>query len=385
MKRSTDRILTTHVGSLNRPPDLMDVLREKYAGHPYDEGAYQERLRADVAEVVKKQVDVGVDVPSDGEFGKPGFNYYPHERMTGFTPRPPRPPTPQSRRGRDRSAFPDFYDEYDRSLQHATGDLPAMECTGPITYRGQELLKRDLDNFKAALSGVEVADAFYAAVAPNNFGRGENKYYPSSDAFIEAVAEALKTEYRMIVDAGFVLQVDAPLGTYDLLSMSLEEFRVWLERGIEMLNHALEGIPEDRVRYHMCWGSWHGPHKFDVPMKDVIDIVLKSRAQAISFEAANPAHEHEYEDWEDLKLPEGKILLPGVVTHSTNIIENPRLVAQRIERYANLVGRENVIASTDCGFSQGAFSAKIHPSLVWAKLEALAEGARLASERLWEA
>src|SRR5581483_3095891 len=227
MKRSTDRILTTHVGSLNRPTALVEMLRDRYAGGAYSEADYNERLRSSVADIVRKQADVGIDILSDGEFGKPGFNYYPHERMTGFTPRGPRPPSGQRERGRDRSAFPEFYDEYDRSLQHATGELPAMECTGPITYRGEELLKRDLENFRASLRGLPVEEAFYAAVAPNNFGRGENRYYPTPEAFVGAVADALKTEYRMIVDAGFILQVDAPLGTYDLLSMSLEEFRRW--------------------------------------------------------------------------------------------------------------------------------------------------------------
>jgi 5-methyltetrahydropteroyltriglutamate--homocysteine methyltransferase len=212
-----------------------------------------------------------------------------------------------------------------------------------------------------------------------------NQYYPSDDAFREAVANALSDEYHMIVDAGFLLQIDAPIGSssYDGSAASLAEARRRLAAGIELLNHALTGIPEERVRYHFCWGSWHGPHKFDVPMKDMIDIVLGAHVQAISLEAANAAHEHEYEDWEDIKLPESKILLPGVVTHATNIIENPRLVAQRIERYARIAGRENVIASTDCGFSQGAFSAKVHPSITWAKLEALVEGAKLASQRLW--
>lgn len=383
MRRSTDRILTTHVGSINRPPALMEILEKKYTGRPHDETVHVARLSASVAEVVKKQVEVGIDVPSDGEFGKSGFNHYPLERLTGFTPRKG-PPEPQQRGGRDREVFRDFYTEYDK-LQPMTGDvLVPMECIGPIAYES-DLLKRDLENFRAALSGFNVEEAFYPAVAPWVFQGRYNRYYRTHEEFVVAVAEALKTEYRMIVDAGFLLQIDAPTGSdgYDGTPESVAESRTRLAANIELLNHALADIPEDRVRYHFCWGSWHGPHTFDIPMKDMIDIVLTVRAQAISLEAANPAHEHEYEDWETIKLPEGKLVLPGVVTHSTNIVENPRVVAQRIERYARVVGRENVIASTDCGFSQGAFSAKVHPSIAWAKLEALVQGAQLASQRLW--
>lgn len=383
MQRSEDRILTTHVGSINRPPRLMEILEKKYTGNPYDGAAYAARLSARVADVVKRQAELGIDVPSDGEFGKSGFNHYPVERMTGFSPHQG-PPEPVQRGGRDRDVFSDFYVEYDK-LQPMTGNVLApMACSGPITYQA-DLLKQDLENFRAALHGLKVEDAFYPAIAPWAFQARYNQYYPTNEAFLDAVASALKTEYRMIVDAGFLLQIDAPVGSgsYDRTPESVAECRRQLASGIEILNHALAGIPEDRVRYHFCWGSWHGPHRFDIPMKDVIDVVFKAHAQAISVEAANVAHEHEYEDWEDIKLPEGKLLLPGVVTHSTNIIEHPRLVAQRIERYARVVGRENVIASTDCGFSQGAFSAKVHPSITWAKLEALVEGARLASQKLW--
>ena len=383
MKRSENRILTSHVGSLNRPPELMEILKERYSSKSYDEGAYTAQLRASVAEVVKRQAEIGIDVPSDGEFGKVGFNHYPIERMTGFSPYEG-PSGGQQRGGRDREAFPDFYEEYDK-LQPQTGDvLGPMACTGPITYQ-PEALKRDLANFKSALGGVQIEEAFYPAIAPWAFTAKANEYYRSNDEFMSAVADALKTEYRTIVDEGFLLQIDAPIGSgsYDGSPEATAEVRRQLAFGIEVLNHALAGIPEDRVRYHFCWGSWHGPHKFDIPMKDTIDIVLDAHVQAISLEAANAAHEHEYEDWEDIRLPDGKMLLPGVVTHSTNIIENPRLVAQRIERYARIVGRENVIASTDCGFSQGAFSAKVHPSIAWAKLEALVEGARLASKNLW--
>ena len=383
MQRSEDRILTTHVGSINRPPALMEILESKYTGKPYDQAAYAERLSGSVADVVKRQIELGIDVPSDGEFGKSGFNHYPVERMTGFSPYQG-PPERMQRGGRDRDAFADFYVEYDK-LQPMTGDVLApMACSGPITYQA-DLLKQDLENFRVALQGLEVEDAFYPAIAPWAFQARHNQHYSTDEAFLGAVADALKTEYRMIEDAGFLLQIDAPVGSgsYDGAPESVAGIRRQLASGIEVLNHALAGIPEDRVRYHFCWGSWHGPHKFDIPMKDVIDIVFQAHAQAISLEAANAAHEHEYEDWEDIRLAEGKLVLPGVVTHSTNIIEHPRLVAQRIERYARVVGRENVIASTDCGFSQGAFSAKVHPSITWAKLGALVEGARLASQKLW--
>jgi 5-methyltetrahydropteroyltriglutamate--homocysteine methyltransferase len=361
----------------------MELLEQKYTGKPYDEAAYDVRLKGSVTEIVRKQIEIGIDVPSDGEFGKSGFNHYPVERLTGFTPREG-PPERLQRGGRDREVFRDFYTEYDK-LQPMTGNvLVPMACTGQITYRS-DLLERDLANFQSALAGSPVEEAFYPAIAPWAFQGRSNQFYRSEAEYLGAIADALKTEYRMIVDAGFLLQIDAPIGSdaYDGTAESLADCRRQLAADIELLNHALAGIPEDRVRYHFCWGSWHGPHKFDIPMKGMIDIVLEANVQAISLEAANPAHEHEYEDWEDIKLPEGKLVLPGVVTHSTNIIEHPRVVAQRIERYARAVGRENVIASTDCGFSQGAFSAKVHPSIAWAKLESLVEGAQLATQRLW--
>lgn len=276
MRRSTDRILTTHVGSINRPPAFMEILEKKYTGKPYDEAGYVAQLSASVADVVRKQAEIGIDVPSDGEFGKSGFNHYPLERLTGFTPRKG-PPELLQRGGRDREVFRDFYTEYDQ-LQPMTGNvLVPMECTGPITYQSG-LLKRDLENFKAALNGFKVEEAFYPAIAPWAFQPRYNQYYATNEELMGAVADALKTEYRMIVDAGFLLQIDAPVGSdaYDGTPESVAECRKRLASDIEILNHALAGIPEDRVRYHFCWGSWHGPHKFDIPMKDLIDIVFKA-------------------------------------------------------------------------------------------------------------
>ncbi len=385
MKRSTDRILTTHVGSLVRPSDLLEYVRAQNAGESYDKEGHATLLKRSVAEVVQRQAEAGVDVNSDGECGKSSFLGYLHNRLTGFTPQElgpgddPRPVT--ARGGRDRTTFAEFYAEYDQT-QHVANP-PPLVCTGPISYSGHEILKRDLGNFRAALDGVSVEDAFVAAIAPGNFGRGENVYYPSDEAFHIAVAEAMKEEFKAITDAGFLLQIDAPVGSYDTLSLSKEEFRRRLEMSIEALNHALEGIPEEKVRYHVCWGSWNAPHTFDIPLVDFVDIVFKAHASAISIEAANARHEHEFEIWEDVKLPDGKILIPGVTAHTTNVVEHPELVALRIKNFAKLVGRENVIAGTDCGFAQGAFTRRVHPSIMWAKLQALAEGARLATKELW--
>jgi 5-methyltetrahydropteroyltriglutamate--homocysteine methyltransferase len=284
--------------------------------------------------------------------------------------------------GRDRSAFPDFYEENDKLRLGAAE--PPLVCTSPMTYKGHPQLQIDFDNFKTALQKVKVEEAFVAAIAPGNFGRGDNDYYPSEDAFVGAVAEALREEYKAIVDAGFLLQIDAPVGSYDTLSLSVEEFRRRLELNIDALNHALASIPEERVRLHICWGSWNAPHMFDIPLAAFIDIVFKARVQAIALEAANPRHEHEFQIWKENRLPEGKLMIPGLVSHSTNVVEHPELIAWRIKNFVTLLGRENVIAGTDCGFSQGAFTPKVHPSVAWAKLSALVEGARLATKELWD-
>jgi 5-methyltetrahydropteroyltriglutamate--homocysteine methyltransferase len=260
-------------------------------------------------------------------------------------------------------------------------------CEGPISYKGQNLLQKDLATFKEALKGANVAEAFVPAIAPGMVGRGQNRYYPSEEAYVFAIAEALKTEYRAIVDAGFLLQIDDPgLGeTWDLIipAPPLEEYRKMQARNIDALNHALEGIPADRVRYHLCWGSWQGPHVTDLGLRDVADLVLRVNAQACSVEAATPRHSHEWRLWEDVKLPDGKVLIPGVIAHTTAVVEHPETIAERLANYARLVGRERVIAGADCGFAQGALFERQHPSIMWAKFEAMVEGARLASRRLW--
>ena len=387
MKRSTDRILTTHVGSLIRPQALQDIMRAKQGGQPYDHAAYAACLKAAVADVVRRQAEVGIDVISDGEFGKAiSWNQYVVERLSGFELRaiPPgfRPGVP----GADRTRFKDFYAELDAREPMANAKMVA--CIGPVKYVGQEIVRRDIANFKAALAGAAVQEAFMPVVAPSSvLPDRKDEYYKREEDWLDAVTAAMRTEYRMIVDAGFILQIDdARAATaYDRMvpPASFEDYRRWLAKFVESLNQALEGIPEERVRYHVCWGSWPGPHVSDVPLKDIVDLILKVRAGAYVIESANPRHEHEWQVWKNVKLPEGKVLIPGVISHATNVVEHPELIAERILRFADLLGRENVMAGTDCGFAQGTFYRRVHPSVMWAKFEALAEGARLASKQLW--
>ena len=387
MKRSTDRILTTHVGSLVRPSGLVELMRAKDHGQPYDQQELATRVRSAVRDVVQQQVEAGVDIPSDGEYGKPSFSGYVNERLSGFERRPRDPnESPLLNWGRDRQLFREFYEEYDRATGSASG-YPVV-CTGPITYQGQAAVQSDIATFKAALAGLNPAEAFIPAVAPGTIElQRRNTYYPTDEAYLFAIAEAMREEYRAIVDAGFVLQLDDPrvVTQYGMPdpAPSIADYRKFAELRVEAINHALAGIPSDRVRYHLCWGSWHGPHVTDVPLKDIVDIVLRVRADAYSVEAANPRHAHEWQVWEDVKLPDGKILIPGVVAHTTNLVEHPELIAWRLTTYARLVGRENVMAGTDCGFSQGAFTPRVHASIMWAKLQALAEGAELATRQLW--
>ena len=388
MKQSTDRILTTHVGSLIRPQALQDILRAKQGGQSYDHAAYENCLKQSVADVVRRQAEIGVDVVSDGEFGKAiSWNQYVVERLSGFELRaiPPgfRPGTP----GADRTRFKEFYAELD--VREPMANAKMVACVGPVKYIGQEILRRDIDNFKAALKGVKVVEAFMPVVAPSSvLPDRKDEYYKGEEEWLSAVTAAMRTEYRTIVDAGFILQIDdaraatafdrmVPPGTF-------EEYRRWLAKFVESLNHALEGIPEDRVRYHVCWGSWPGPHVSDVALKDIVDLILKVRAGAYVIESANPRHEHEWQVWKNVRLPEGKVLIPGVISPATNVVEHPELIAERITRFANLLGRENVIAGTDCGFAQGTFYRRVHPTVMWAKFEALVEGARLASKQLWK-
>jgi 5-methyltetrahydropteroyltriglutamate--homocysteine methyltransferase len=387
MKRSTSRILTTHVGSLIRPDALQDFLRAKQGGKPFDAAAYEACLASSVAEVVRQQADAGIDVVSDGEFGKSiSWSQYVLERLSGFERRPIKTGANPFARGADRTRFAEFYAELDARETPAT--ISESICVGPIAYTGQAALARDIDNFKAALKGAQVAEGFLPVAAPASvIPDRKNEYYKSDEECLRAIAEAMRTEYRMIVDAGFILQLDdaRTAVTFDRMVPpgTFADYRKWVAMHVELLNHALDGIPEDRVRYHVCWGSWPGPHTTDVPLKDIVDLILQVRVGAYVIEGANPRHEHEWKVWSDVKLPPGRMLVPGVISHATNIVEHPELVAERIIRIAKLVGRENVIAGTDCGFAQGPFYRRVHPSIMWAKLEALAQGARLASKALW--
>jgi 5-methyltetrahydropteroyltriglutamate--homocysteine methyltransferase len=382
MKRSSDRILTTHVGSLIRPPALQDFLRLKQAGKPYDTC-----LEQSVAEVVRQQAEVGIDVVSDGEFGKSiSWSQYALERLSGFERRPIKPGAHPFARGVDREKFAEFYAELDAREGVAT-TIEAV-CVGPIAYTRQAELARDIENFKSALKGVDVAEAFLPVAAPASvIPDRKNEYYKTEEELIRAIGAAMRTEYRMIIDAGFVLQLDDARAavTYDRMvpPASFADYRKWLALQVEVLNEAIAGLPADRIRYHVCWGSWPGPHTTDVPLKDVVDLILGMKVGALVIEGANPRHEHEWRVWESAKLPEGRVLIPGIISHATNVVEHPELVAERIVRLARLVGRENLLAGTDCGFAQGPFHRRVHPSIMWAKLDALVKGARLASAQLW--
>ncbi len=387
MKRSSDRILTTHVGSLIRPEPLRRFLRQKEAGKPFDHAGYAKCLKDSVAEVVQQQADIGIDVISDGEFGKAiSWAQYALFRLGGFERRPFKPGSNPFTRGADRTRFAEFYAELDsRDKVETVADSVAV---APITYTGQAELQQDIDNLKAALRNVKVAEAFLPVAAPASvIPDRKNEYYASGEDLQKAIGEAMRTEYKMIIDAGFLVQLDDARAavSYDRMvpPKSLKEYRAWLAKQVEITNHAIEGLPRDKIRYHICWGSWPGPHASDVPFKDIADLVLKVRAGAYSIELANPRHEHEWRLWEQLKLPKDTVLIPGVISHATNIVEHPELIAERIVRLARLVGRENVIASTDCGFAQVTYFARVHPQIMWAKLQSLVEGARLASKELW--
>jgi 5-methyltetrahydropteroyltriglutamate--homocysteine methyltransferase len=386
MNRSTERILTTHVGSLIRPPALREFLAAKEAGQPFDKAAYAKCLKGSVAEVVRKQADVDIDVISDGEFGKAiSWAQYALFRLGGFERRPFASANPFTR-GVDRTRFADFYAELDARDKVET--VMDSVVVAPITYTGATELQQDIDNFKDALRGVHVVEAFLPVAAPASaIPDRKNEYYKSDDDLQRAIADAMHTEYKMIIDAGLLVQLDDARAavSYDRMvpPKTLEEYRAWLARQVELINHAIEGLPRESIRYHVCWGSWPGPHTSDVPFKDIADLVLGVRAGGYSIELANPRHEHEWRLWEHLKLPKDTVLIPGVISHATNIVEHPELVAERIVRLARLVGRENVIASTDCGFAQVTYFARVHPQIMWAKLEALVDGARLASKELW--
>ena len=386
MQRSTDRILTTHVGSLIRPPELQEFYRAKQAGQPYDQGAYQRTLEATVTEIVKQQAECGIDVVSDGEYGKSfSWSQYVLERLGGFERRPFQGGNTFAR-GLDRNRFAEFYAELDAQERVAT--TMDSVVVGPIAYTGQTLLQQDIDNFKAALKAVKVTEGFLPVAAPASvIPDRKNEYYNNDDDVLAAIGQAMRSEYKQIVDNGLLVQLDdaRTAVTFDRMvpPASMQDYLKWVARHVEILNEAIKGLPRDKIRYHVCWGSWPGPHVSDIPLKTIVNLLLKLKVGAFVIEGANPRHEHEWKVWADVKLPKDAVLIPGVISHATNIVEHPELVQERIVRLARLVGRDNVIASTDCGFAQGPFYRRVHPSIMWAKLQALVEGARLASQELW--
>jgi 5-methyltetrahydropteroyltriglutamate--homocysteine methyltransferase len=386
MLRSTDRILTTHVGSLIRPQSVVDHLRAKQAGAAVDENAHRAKLAEEVKEVIRQQKDIGIDIPSDGEFGKGiSWSQYVIERLSGFERRPFQGEN-SWRRGADRTRFGAFYDEMDSKEGMAT-TLDSV-CVGPIEYTGFEALQRDIDNMKNALAANGVQEGFLPVASPSSvIPDRRNEYYATEDDIMHAIATAMNAEYKKIVESGLIVQLDdARLAvTYDRMvpPASFEDYRKWVGKQVELINYSLRDIPEEKVRYHVCWGSWNGPHTTDVPLRDIIDLIYQIKAGCFVIEGANPRHEHEWKVWGEKKLAPGRILATGVISHATNVVEHPELVAERIVRIANLIGRENVMAATDCGFAQGPFYRRVHPSIMWAKLEAMAQGAKIASKQLW--
>ena len=379
-----NRILTTHVGSLVRPDDFAALLRRRMAGEIEDR-IYSSALHDSVADVVKRQVEAGIDIVSDGEFGKGiGWEQYVIERLSGFGPRM-QVATEGGITFGDFAQFNEFYSELWPNEGYLEGIYP---CVGPIEYTGKDALQRDIDNLHAAMKAAGAEFGFLPVAAPASaFSMSPNQYYATDEEYMLAGAEALRVEYRTIVDSGLFVQIDdahLPFMHDRMVPPASEnEFRRWAQVRVDALNHALRDLPPERVRYHICWGSWNGPHTSDVPLKEIVDLILQIRAGAYSIEAANARHAHEWKIWKNVKLPEGKKLIPGVISHQTNVVEHPELVAERIVRFAEVVGRDNVIAGTDCGFAQGPFVRRVHPSIQWAKLESLAAGARLATDLLW--
>jgi len=403
MRFNESRIQTSHVGSLPRPDPLIKAYRERLGGDDTDEAAFQARLAAAVVDVVRRQVDAGISIPGDGEFGKAmghRVNYgawwsYSFSRLGGLDPHGPglyEFPVQRASPGnvvltsfgdrRDRTRFAAAYNDPESGI--TTGPRPPHwpVCVAPLTYIGQDAIARDIANFKAALDACGVTEGFMTAVAPGSASRIGNAYYGTDEEFLFACADAMREEYKAIIDAGLILQLDDPsiAENWDQINPepTVEEYRAFSMRRVEALNTAIRGLPKDRIRFHLCWGSWHGPHTTDIPMRDIVGVMLDINAGAYSFEAGNVRHEHEYAVWRDVTLPDDKLILPGVVSHATNVVEHPDLVAERIIRFANLVGRERVVASTDCGLG-----GRVHPDIAWAKLQTLAEGAELASRRLW--
>ena len=393
MKHSEGRILTTHTGSLPRPPDLVALLNKKEMGEPYDRATFDARIARAIPEIVRQQAEIGIDVIDDGEHSKVNWMSYARARLSGLEELDA---TPRYRGAtRDSTEFAAAYEDMKIMLAARSGAMVAKRtvrpkaqvCSGPIKYIGHDEVRRDLANLKTALDGVKVEEVFITAISPSNLELYyDNQYYASNDEYLAALADAMREEYREIVDAGFLLQIDDPrMATHynRALDSTVEECRKFIALRVEAVNHALHGIPEDRVRFHTCYSTNVAPRVHDFELKHFADLMLKVRAQAFLIEAANPRHEHEWQVWEEVKLPDDKILVPGVVSHCIHLVEHPELVAQRILRFAGVVGRGRVIAGTDCGFGTSGVGDEVHPDVAWAKLRAMVEGARIASRRLW--
>jgi 5-methyltetrahydropteroyltriglutamate--homocysteine methyltransferase len=393
MKTSSKRILTTHTGSLPRPPDLVALLNSKELAETYERDAFDARVRRAISEIVRQQADVGVDIVDDGEHSKVNWMAYARARLSGLE----EIDSPVRFRGatRDSLAFPKTYEDMRIMLAARSSAIVAKRtvrpkaqvCTGPIAYVGQDELKTDIDNLKNALKGIPAEEAFMTAISPSNLELYyENRHYASDEEYLTALADAMRVEYKAIVDAGFLLQIDDPrMATHynRAVDASIEDCRKFIALRVEAVNYALRGLPQDRVRFHTCYSVNIAPRVHDFELKYFVDLMLKINAGAYLIEAANPRHEHEWQLWRDVKLPDGKVLVPGVVSHCLHLVEHPELVAQRISRFAEVVGRERVIAGTDCGFGTSGAGDEVHPEVAWAKLRALVEGARLASRKLW--
>ena len=403
MQHSHDRIVTSHAGSLPRPDPLIAANQARQSGGDVDEARFQTQLQSAVVDVVRRQQELGIDIPGDGEYGKAmghRVNYgawwsYSFQRLGGLDLTGPglyEIPARRAQPGavvltsfaerRDRQRFAAAYADPESGITTGPRARTWPICTGPLTYTGHDAIARDIANFKAGLDACGIAEGFMTSVAPGSASRISNAYYKTEEEFMFACAEAMREEYKAIVDAGLILQLDDPsiAENWDQINPepTVESYRKFTMRRVEALNTAIKGLPQDRIRFHLCWGSWHGPHTTDIPMKDIVDVMLAINCGAYSFEAGNVRHEHEWRVWQDVKLPDDRLILPGVVSHATNVVEHPELVAERIVRFANLVGRERVIAATDCGLG-----GRVHADIAWAKLEALAQGAALASKQLW--
>ncbi len=381
MQRSTDRILTTHTGSLPRPPDLIELVRARELGQPHDEALLQRRIREAVQEVVQTQVDCGIDVVSDGEQSKPYYATYIHNRLTGFggEHRMPQRPTAESR------DFPEFAE---RRVRGASNLIQRPFVNAPIEWKDFSAVEADVSNFRAAVDAIKPVDAFMPAASPGVVSHFIiDEYYHNHDDYLDALANVMRREYEAIAAGGFVVQLDCPdlamSRQSEFADLSLQEFRSVIARHVEVMNEATKNIPPEQIRIHLCWGNYEGPHHADVPLRDIIDIVFTARAEGISFEAANPRHEHEWDVFQDVVLPDDKVIIPGVVDSVTNFIEHPELVAQRLVRFAERVGKERVIAGTDCGFGTDAERATVDKRIAWAKMESMVQGAALASKQLW--